>query len=130
MSIKVSNLWFLHGGKWHLIYSEGWFQSGKNDSAYLVAHAVAPRLTGPWEKTGALLTGGVGKKVFGPGHQCYVKTRRGEEWLLYHAWDDQAEPRYGSNPLGRTLRLDRLVWDGDRPRVLGPTTTPQPAPRA
>ena len=116
-------------GKYHLIYSGGWFQSNKADACYCVAHAMATKLTGPYTKTPKSILTGDGRKTFGPGHQSYLKLRSGEEWLFYHAWDDQNEPRYGSNPVGRTLRMDKLLWDGDTPRIAGPTTTPQPAPK-
>lgn len=116
------------GRKYHLIYSGGWYESKKGESSYCVAHAVASSIAGPYTKTGQILQGD-GQKVFGPGHQCVIKLKSGEEWMLYHAWDDQNEPRYGSNPLGRTLRLDRMTWEKDVPHVTGPTLTPQPAPR-
>lgn len=67
-------------------------------------------------------------RVYGPGHQCVVQLPSGETWMAYHGWDDQGEPRYGANPLGRTLRIDRLRWDGDMPVMDGPTTTPMPVP--
>jgi beta-xylosidase len=122
------------GGRYHLLYSANGFETGKTNSGYCVAHAVAPALAGPYTKTGAMLAQLPGT-VFGPGHQSVVALPSGENWLVYHAWDDQKEPRYGSNPIGRTVRIDRLVWDrlpggGERPRAIGPTTTPQPAPRA
>ena len=116
-------------GKYHMLYSGGWYQSNKADACYCVAHAVASKLTGPYVKTARPILEGNGVEVFGPGHQSYLKLPSGEEWVFYHAWDDQNEPRYGSNPSGRTLRMDRLVWDGDIPRRIIPTTTPQPAPR-
>jgi beta-xylosidase len=116
------------GRTYHLIYSGGWFQSSKTESSYCIAHASAKSLLGPYTKTGQILTGD-GKKVYGPGHQCLISLPSGEDWLLYHAWDDQNEPRYGSNPLGRTLRLDRLIWQNDRPKTDGPTLTPQPTPK-
>ena len=28
----------------------------------------------------------------------------------------------------RRLSIDRIVWDGDVPRILGPTLAPQPLP--
>ncbi|MDW8290736.1 MAG: hypothetical protein RMM06_08430, partial [Armatimonadota bacterium] len=68
-------------------------------------------------------------KVYGPGHQCIVSLPSGEMWMLYHGWDDQNEPMYGSNPLGRTLRLDRLLWKEGKPFVDGPSTEPRPVPR-
>lgn len=103
-------------GRYHLLYSAGWFQSDrKADASYCVAHAVADRVEGPYAKTGAFLTGD-GKTLFGPGHQCVVTVRR-QDWLFYHGWDDQAEPRYGSNPNGRTLRVDKLTWKDGLPRI-------------
>lgn len=118
----------LRNGVYHLFFSVGNYQSGKFDATYAVAHASAPTLRGPWSKSpGALLETRVGR-VYGPGHQCIVELPGGETWMGYHGWDDQNEPRYGSNPLGRTLRIDRLRWEGDTPIVDGPTLTPQPAP--
>lgn len=113
-------------GKYHLLYSAGWFESKKNDASYCVAHAVSDQLLGPYQKTGALLASLPGR-VWGPGHQCVVGVGE-ESWLLYHGWDDQNEPRYGSNQRGRTLRMERLTWRDGIPQPLAPTTTPQPAP--
>lgn len=114
--------------KLHLLYAGGWFESDKDNPSYCVAHAVAPSIRGPWTKTGAILRGD-GNKVFGPGHQCHVRLRSGEDWLLYHGWNEEKEPRYGSNPHGRTLRLDRLDWKDGRPMVVVPSTDDRPAPR-
>ncbi len=118
----------LRNGVYHLFFSVGWYQSGKLDACYAVRHATAPSIRGPWTKSeGALLETRVGR-VYGPGHQCVVQLPSGEMWMAYHGWDDQGEPRYGANPLGRTLRIDRLRWDGDMPVIDGPTTTPMPVP--
>lgn len=114
------------GGRFHLLYSAGWFESSKREASYCVAHASAETLGGPFVKTGALLANLPGR-VWGPGHQCLVTVGR-DDWLLYHGWSDENEPRYGSNPRGRTLRLDRLVWRDGVPQPLAPTTTPQPGP--
>lgn len=116
-------------GIYHLFYSASGFEGTKETCRYSVAHAWSRSLKGPYTKDDGPLLAGDGSRVYGPGHQCIVRTRAGEEWMLYHAWDEQGEPRYGSNPLGRTLRIDRLVWEGDKPKVLGPSTTPQRAPR-
>lgn len=118
----------LRNGVYHLLFSAGWYQAGKFDTCYVVCHATAPSIHGPWVKSpGAILETRVGR-VYGPGHQCLVTLPGGETWIVYHGWDDQKEPRYGSNPLGRTMRIDRLRWEGDLPVVAGPTTTPQPVP--
>jgi beta-xylosidase len=115
-------------GLYHLFYSAGWYESSRREASYCVAHAVAQSLFGPYEKTGAILATLPGR-VYGPGHQCLLTLRSGETWLAYHGWDDQKEPRYGSNPLGRTLRIDRLIWSGEKPFVEGPSLVARPAPR-
>jgi hypothetical protein len=55
-----------------------------------------------------------------------VQTGDGGLWLAYHAWDSAA---VGDEVGGqRSLWLDRLGFEGGRPRVHGPTDTPQEAP--
>jgi beta-xylosidase len=116
-------------GRYHLFFSVGGFQSDdKAGAVYAVAHAVADRITGPYKKDDAPLLHTVPGRVYSPGHQCIVRLPSGEDWIAYHAWDAQNEPHYGSNPLGRTLRIDRLIWRGDAPYVDGPSTEPRPAP--
>lgn len=113
-------------GKYHLLYSANGFETGKGDSGYCVAHAMSETLAGPYKKFGAILAQEPGR-VWGPGHQCVVTVGK-DDWLLYHGWSDQGAPRYGSNPTGRTLRLDRLVWQDGMPQPVVASTTPQPAP--
>ena len=114
-------------GVYHLFFSVGWFQSNKKDACYAVCHASATSLRGPYTKSPKPLLATVPDKVYGPGHQCLVAV--GEQtWMVYHAWDDRGEPRYGANPAGRTMRIDRLRWEGDLPMMDGPTVTPQPSP--
>jgi beta-xylosidase len=115
-------------GLYHLFYSAGPYQGTRESCRYCVGHAVSRKLTGPYVKSVRPLLETVEGEVYGPGHQCLLRTPNGETWMLYHAWDARNQPRYGSNRAGRTLRMDRLVWEGDEPRVIGPTTTEQPGP--
>jgi hypothetical protein len=58
-------------------------------------------------------------KVIGPGHNSVV--RGGDNFQLfcvYHRWAEG----------GRVLAIDRMEFVGDALAVLGPSTTPQPAP--
>lgn len=119
----------LRNGVYHLFFSVGWYQSNKQDACYCVCHATARSPYGSYVKDPEPLLKTVPGKVYGPGHQCVVTLPGGETWIAYHAWDDRGEPRYGANPAGRTLRIDRLDWRGDTPVIAGPTVTPQPAPR-
>lgn len=115
-------------GMYHLFYSSGWFQSYKKDACYAVYHATSRTLRGPYVKDAKPILATIQGKVYGPGHQSVFTLNSGEMWIAYHAWDDQKEPLYGSNPLGRTLRIDRLLWRGNTPYTNGPTTTPQTVP--
>jgi beta-xylosidase len=118
----------LRNGTYHLFFSVGWFQSNKADACYAVCHAQSRSLNGPYVKSQGPILATVPGKVYGPGHQCIVTLPNGRMWMAYHGWDDRNEPRYGSNPVGRTLRIDPLNWRGDTPYMKGPTTTAQPAP--
>ena len=112
----------------HLFYSAGPYEGTKNGGRYAIGHASGPSLLGPFLKDPSPLVASVEESVYGPGHQSLIVAPDGATWMLYHAWDAQGQPRYGQNPNGRTLRLDRLDWDGDTPRPFRPTLTPQPAP--
>jgi len=116
-------------GVYHVFFSAGWYQGSKRSINYAVCHATARRLEGPYVKDERPLLATVPGQVYGPGHQAVITTPAGETWLIYHGWDATGEPRYGGgNASGRSLRIDRILWDGDQPRVVGPTTDPQPAP--
>lgn len=115
-------------GLYHLFFSAGYYQGSKETCGYCVCHAVSKSLRGPYTKSEKPLLETVAGEVYGPGHQCLLTTPDGQMWLFYHGWSAEDQPRYGSNPHGRTLRIDRLVWHGDEPRMLGPTVTPQAAP--
>ncbi len=61
-------------------------------------------------------------EVIGPGHNSVVRGPDNQQlFCVYHCW------RAGE---GRVLAIDRLDWAGERMTVLGPSTTPQPAPLA
>jgi beta-xylosidase len=59
--------------------------------------------------------------VVGPGHNSVVRGPDGRQlFCVYHRWSDSAG--------ARVMAIDRLDWAGERMILLGPTTTPQPAP--
>ncbi len=112
----------------HLFYSAGPYEGTKKGGRYAVGHATSSTLLGPYRKDPKPLLASVEEQVYGPGHQCLIATPDGSTWMLYHAWDAEGEPRYGRNRSGRTLRLDRLDWDGDAPRVFVPSLEARPGP--
>jgi beta-xylosidase len=114
--------------RYWLFYSTGWFQSNKRDACYQIWAASSPRLFGPYVKPPKPLITTKPEEVYSPGHQCILDLPTGESWILYHAWDNSAEPLYDQNRHGRTLRMDRLRWTQSGPTTTAPTTTPQPEP--
>ncbi len=118
----------LRNGVYHLFYSAGPYEGTKRSGRYSVGHASSKSLKGPYLKSPGPILESVEGATYGPGHQCLVSSSDGTWWMMYHAWDAVGEPQYGQNPSGRTLRLDRLEWVGDEPKVIGPTLTPQVAP--
>jgi beta-xylosidase len=118
-----------HQGKYWLFYSSGWFQSNKQDANYQVWAASSKSLWGEYSKPKDPVLKGKPGETYSPGHQCLVKLRSGEWWMAYHGWNAEGEPRYGKNPIGRTLRIDRLEWTKDGPRCLGPSVAPQSLPK-
>jgi beta-xylosidase len=115
-------------GIYHLFFSVGWYESSKKDASYAVCHATAKSLEGPYVKDPEPLLKTIPDKVYSPGHQCLIKLKSGEWWMVYHGWNNEGEPRYRKNPHGRMMYIDRLEWKGDIPTIEGPTTTPKPAP--
>lgn len=118
-------------GRYHLFYSAGQFQGRPRDPMYAVGHASADSVLGPYSRSRRPVIASRQGRVYGPGHQCIITLPSAagpQDWLIYHAWDATGLPRYGSNRLGRTLRMDPILWDHGQPRVDGPSTDERPAP--
>ncbi len=61
------------------------------------------------------------KEVIGPGHNSVVRGPDNMQlYCVYHRWNQVTRQR--------VLAIDPLEWAGDRLIVLGPSSTPQPAP--
>ena len=114
-----------HNGRYYQMFSAGKWK----DASYGVSYAVTDRLDAPGEwsqvsdgmQTLPVLRSIPDKGVIGPGHNSVVRAPDNRElFAVYHRWQPETEER--------VLAIDRLVWEGDRLQVLGPTVTPQPAP--
>ena len=119
--IEAPTLW-RDKDTYYLFYSANDYGS----SSYAVGYATASRVLGPYRD-------GPGNPILrsrgtaaGPGGQAVVTDGNGGPWLAYHAWDSAA---VGDEAGGqRSMWLDRLSFQGGRPRVAGPTDGPQEAP--
>ena len=119
--IEAPTLW-LDGGTYYLLFSANDYGS----PSYAVGYATATKVLGPYrDGPGNPILRSRGKAA-GPGGQSVVEDGRGGLWLAYHAWDSAA---VGDETGGqRSMWLDRLSFEGGRPRVAGPTEGPQEAP--
>ena len=109
----------MHNGRYYCFYSGGAWERENYGVSYVVAdHPLGPYIR-PSYLAGAMFHS-ISGHVYGPGHNSFVKDDAGNEYIVYHAWDE-----------GRTARrmcLDRLTWEVERPVLHGPTWKPQPAP--
>jgi beta-xylosidase len=119
--IEAPTLW-RDGDTYYLFYSANDYGS----RSYAVGYATAARVLGPYrDGPGNPILRSRGSAA-GPGGQAVVADGHGGRWLAYHAWDSAA---VGDEAGGqRSMWLDRLGFQGGRPRVAGPTDGPQEAP--
>jgi GH43 family beta-xylosidase len=114
-----------HAGRYYMMFSGGNWQN----QSYGVAYAVAEHLATPQEwrqivdgrATLPILRSLPQVGVIGPGHNSVVRGLNNcELYCAYHRWQPETEER--------VLAIDRMGWEGERLRVYGPSTGPQPVP--
>ncbi|MBJ7598434.1 glycoside hydrolase family 43 protein [Candidatus Nephthysia bennettiae] len=111
-----------HGGRYYLFYSANAY----DEATYAVGYGVSDHVLGPYTKPLRQPILSSGGSAAGPGGQSVVMGPRGDLWLAYHAW---AAGRVGYRHAGvRSMWMDRLSFEGDRPVVHGPTNGWQPSP--
>jgi hypothetical protein len=104
-------------GWYHQMYSGGFFA----EDTYAVGCATARAVSGRWQKRDDNPIFAGRGRFRGPGHNSFVfGPDVASPYAVYHAY-------VGDDP-GRKVNLDRLVWTGDLPTILGPTDGEQPAP--
>jgi arabinan endo-1,5-alpha-L-arabinosidase len=89
-------------------------------STYRVMVARADNILGPYvDHTGVVMTNRLsgGKNVVdanerfvGVGHNALITDDAGDYWMLYHGYDLQENPQYGTTNR-RALLIDKLLWD-------------------
>ena len=110
-----------HNGKYYLFYSGNWWESHQ----YAIGYAVCETVTGPCEKPLDEPWFEYENPVMGPGGQAFFTDEEGNLWMAYHAWTG-ADVGYPEGE--RSLHLDLVTFEGDRPVTNGPTYTPQSIP--
>jgi GH43 family beta-xylosidase len=113
---------FKNNNKLYLFYSANVYSSAD----YSVGVAVADSPMGSWKKypDNPVLRKDMSQKISGPGH-CMVtySPDSTEMFMVYHTHT------FSDKPSGnRNMCIDRLIFENDIPKVIGPTRTPQPLP--
>jgi GH43 family beta-xylosidase len=111
----------VHNGRIYCFYSGGAWEHDNYGIAYVTAdHPLGPYHPPKDAEVDLPILRSDPPHMIGPGHNSFITTPDGAEYAVYHAWD--------AGMTARRMCLDRLHWDGDRPVIHGPTSTPQPAP--
>jgi beta-xylosidase len=107
-------------GNYYLAYSANNYES----AAYSMGYATCLSPTGPCENVSVngpfVSSAGA---ALGPGGGEFFEDEAGGRWLVYHSWTAPTTTYAGGG--ARSMRVDRLQFDGGALSLLGPTTTPQ-----
>lgn len=112
----------VHDGHYALLYSANGYASAD----YAIGWASCTGPLGPCRDASDRPLVSTTDVAAGPGHCAPVTLADGSTWLLFHAWQPDG---IGTTYPGRQLWLEPLTWSGASPRVVPPTTKPQPVPR-
>jgi len=97
------------GNRYYCFYSGGNYQNESYGVDYLVADSVF----GPWREIGcergAQIMRTIPGNVIGPGHNSIVTSPDGDDYIVYHAWNDDRT--------ARLMCVDPLQWTTNGPRV-------------
>ena len=95
-------------GRYYCFFSGGNWQN----ESYGVSYAVAEHPLGGWREPhpgGPALLRSVGARLIGPGHNSLVIGPGGEDYLVFHAWNEARS--------ARQMWLERVVWAPEGPKL-------------
>lgn len=58
-------------------------------------------------------------EAYGPGHNSFTVDKSGNDWIVYHA-----NTVSGSGWRGRSVRTQKIIWNGDMPTIGTPSGVP------
>jgi beta-xylosidase len=111
-----------HDDKYYLFYSGNWWESYE----YAIGYAICETVIGPCEKPLDEPWFKYKAPVMGPGGESFFTDPAGNLWMAYHAWAG-ADVGYSGGGR-RSLHIDLVTFEGDKPVTNGPTYTPQLLP--
>jgi beta-xylosidase len=111
-----------HDDSYYLFYSGNWWESHE----YAVSYAVCETVLGPCEKPLDAPWFEFKPPVMGPGGEAFFTDPEGNLWMVYHAWTGANVGYSGGGK--RSLHIDLVTFEDDKPVTNGPTSSPQPLP--
>lgn len=110
-----------HNDRYYLFYSGNRWESHE----YAISYAVCETVKGPCEKPLDKPWFEFKPPVMGPGGESFFTDTEGNLWMAYHAWTG-ADVGYPGG--SRSLHIDLVTFEGDKPVTDGPSYTPQLLP--
>ena len=110
-----------HNDKYYLFYSANKWDTHQ----YAISYGVCETVLGPCEKPLTEPWVDYENPVMGPGGQSFFTDEEGNLWMAYHAWTGV---NIGDALGDRSLHIDLVTFEGDKPVTNGPTYTPQLIP--
>lgn len=110
-----------HNDKYYLFYSANRWDT----PYYAIGYAVCETVLGPCEKPLSEPWLESVPQATGPGGQSFFTDDKGNLWIAYHAWTGA---NIGNEIGDRSLRIDLVTFEGDKPVTNGPTYTPHLLP--
>jgi GH43 family beta-xylosidase/lysophospholipase L1-like esterase len=96
-------------GRYYCLYSGGCYQN----ETYGVDWLVADNPLGPWTEVGCekgpQLLRTIPGRLIGPGHNSVVTSPDGQDYIVYHAWNEALSDRL--------MHIDLLDWEDDGPVI-------------
>jgi len=112
-----------HDGKYFLFYSGGnW-----DGTSYSVGYAACKSPMGPCKNASEnpIFEFHQSCRAAGPGGETLITDVKGQDWIIYHAWNGTTGYDIGGV---RALWIDRLNWKNDKPVHSGPGCARQAGP--
>jgi beta-xylosidase len=113
---------FVHASHYYLFFSANSYAN----SSYAEGYATCRGPLGPCQQASnnPILKSRSHPPVIGPAGASLIQIGQ-QTWIVYHKWSVNQD---GSQGTIRVMCIDRVDWVHNKPVVLGPTTTMQPAP--
>jgi beta-xylosidase len=97
-----------HQDRYYCFYSGGRWENDTYGVDYGISDSVLGRYSDEGNEGGPRILRTITGRLIGPGHNSWITGPDDQEYLVFHAWDEQM--------VARRMFLRKLVWTPDGPR--------------